>query len=177
MRSARIRIFGLLGRPVYLDVSAWIPMNSSSTGSAATGFSLNPKKNLTAFSQHSDIDVGVVSSNHFEVAWRYLRTNRPSWLSLPARTRTALDSHRKNYIFWGTIAADRILSLLPFGLEWQAALDEMATCPPTEGRDVRLRIYRDYNALRSYQANGISRLRADLLEGVETDEPLPIEEA
>ena len=141
------------------------------TGSGAIGFSLNPKKNYRAYHSGSDIDVGVVSLHHFEVAWRYLRKSRPSWLSLKAKTRRALSSHRRNYVFEGAIATDLILPLLPFGMDWQAGLDDMANHPPTIGRDVKLRIYRDYDALRAYQANNIRNLRAEILQ---TDEPIEI---
>ncbi len=41
-------------------------------GSAAVGFSLNPRKRFAPFSASSDIDVAVVSSHHFDLAWRYL---------------------------------------------------------------------------------------------------------
>ena len=134
------------------------------TGSGAIGFSLNPAKNYRAFDDNSDIDVGVISAHHFEVAWRYLRQLRPSWLTLPKEARSAIESHRKNYVFSGTIATDSILALLPFGQVWQEALDGMASVTPTNGREVRLRIYKDFDALRAYQAYGIGRLRDDLLE-------------
>ena len=46
------------------------------TGSSSVGISLNPAKNFRNFDagpKKSDIDVAVVSSFHFEIAWRYLR--------------------------------------------------------------------------------------------------------
>jgi hypothetical protein len=157
------------------DLVAWIkwktalarglgidPYDIVLTGSAAIGYSLNPKKGYKAFDHASDIDCGVISQYHFEVAWRYLRQLRPAWLSLPPESKRALVAHQKRYVFAGTIATDSILALLPFGSEWQAALDVMARHPPTIGRDVKLRIYRDYESLRHYQASGIERLRDDL---------------
>lgn len=134
------------------------------TGSAAVGFSLNPKKGYKPFDAQSDVDCGVISQYHFELAWRYLRQLRPSWLSLPPESKRAITVHRTNYVFAGAIATDSILGLLPFGAEWQRALDQMALMEPTIGRDVRLRIYRDYDSLRHYQASGIERLRSELSE-------------
>ena len=133
------------------------------TGSGAIGFSLNPSKGFKPYDTASDIDVGVISAHHFEVAWRYLRQSRPSWLSLPAATRRAVTAHRKIYVFEGTIATDMILPLLPFGQEWQGGLDRMGTLEPTTGRGVKLRIYRDFDALRAYQASGVAKLRNELL--------------
>ena len=132
------------------------------TGSAAIGYSLNPKKGYKPFDSSSDIDCGVISQYHFEVAWRYLRQLRPAWLSLPAESKRALRAHQKTYVFSGTIATDSILALLPFAAEWQSALDAMTRRPPTTDRDIRLRIYRDYDSLRHYQASNIERLRNDL---------------
>lgn len=143
------------------------------TGSAAIGYSLNPKKGYKAFDGDSDIDCGVISQYHFEVAWRYLRQQRPAWLSLSPQVKRAIVTHQKTYVFAGAIATDFILALLPFGAEWQTALDAMARRAPTSGRDIKLRIYRDYDSLRHYQASGIERLRNELsvTEPVETEIP------
>ena len=157
----------------HLDVD---PYDIVLTGSAALGYSLNPLKAYKAFDGASDIDCGIISPYHFEVAWRYLRQLRPSWLSLPNESRRAITSHRKNYVFSGTIATDRILGLLPFGRAWQAALGEMSEVSPTTGREVKLRIYKDYDALRSYQANNIERLRNDLGDISPADAFIPTDE-
>jgi hypothetical protein len=146
------------------------------TGSAAIGFSLNPKKGYKPFNAASDIDCGVISPYHFELAWRYLRQLRPSWLSLPPESKRAIVSHQQRYVFAGTIATDSILALLPFASEWQATLDAMARRTPTIGRDVKLRIYRDYDSLRHYQANNIERLRDDLAPVEAMGAEIPTEE-
>ena len=167
------------------DLDAWIdwktmlaeslevdPYDIVLTGSAAIGFSLNPTKNFKRFDDKSDFDCGVVSQYHFEAAWRYLRQLRPSWLTLSNPSKRAIEMHRKNYVFAGAIATDSILGLLPFGLEWQTVLDKMSSVPPAQNRDVKLRIYRDYDALRVYQAYNIERLRNSLYTK-ETESPIP----
>jgi hypothetical protein len=146
------------------------------TGSAALGYSLNPWKNYKSFDDASDIDCGVISQYHFDLAWRYLRQLRPSWLSLPTASKRAIELHRKNYVFSGTIATDSILSLLPFGTAWRSALDEMSRTTPTTGRDVRLRIYKDYDSLRSYQARNIELLRNEIGDTFAVDEDIVGEE-
>jgi len=66
------------------------------TGSGAVGFSLNPSKSFASFHAGSDVDVAVISSHHFDLAWRYLRRTHTSWLSLPNEMKRALRSHREN---------------------------------------------------------------------------------
>lgn len=131
-------------------------------GSAATGYSLNPNKNFKVFDQTSDVDVAVVSPYHFSVGWRYLRTNSARRLRVDLATRNAWDEHVSRYIYWGTLATDRLLGVLPFGIEWLRACSHMGGLAPTAGRPVNLRIYADYDALRSYQVNGTRSLRATL---------------
>lgn len=173
------------------DLEAWLAWKSALatgldvdprdivlTGSGALGYSLNPKKNYKAYDDVSDIDCGVISPYHFDVAWRYLRQMRPSWLGLDRNAKNAIEAHRKNHVFSGTIATDKMLSLLPFGTEWQRALDSMGNRVPTVGREVKLRIYRDYDSLRQYQSRNISILRSSL--GTDDDEAeiegIPIED-
>jgi len=132
------------------------------TGSASMGYSLNPMKSFKAFDNLSDIDCGVISEHYFNVAWRHLRQSQVAWLGYPKKLRTALTSHRTQYIFDGTIATDRIMSILPFGRDWQGALEIMSEVPPTVGRDVKLRIYKDFDALRHYQSRNVEALRNNL---------------
>jgi predicted nucleotidyltransferase len=128
-------------------------------GSAAFGRSLNPSKNLKAFDKDSDIDVAVISPHHFAVGWRYLRMNGKRRYEVPTKTKNAWDDHVKKYIYWGTIATDRLLGVLPFGLDWLAATRLMASHPATLNRTINLRIYNDYDALRAYQLQSVKSAR------------------
>jgi hypothetical protein len=133
-------------------------------GGAAVGNSLSPGKNFKAFDDGSDVDVAVVSHYHFTVAWRYLRTNSVRRMRLDERTRIAWDDHVKRYIYWGTIATDKLLGVLPFGMQWLKARTGMSSIDPTKGRAVNFRIYADFEALRSYQMMSIKTLRDSLFE-------------
>jgi hypothetical protein len=124
--------------------------------------SLNPNKDFKAFSHESDIDVAVISEHHFAISWRALRT-----LKLPDarnyKDREAIKEHRTNHIYWGTIATDRVLHYLPFVRPWTEALAAMAGESPTEEREIKIRLYRDYEALRSYHMSGLETLAATLM--------------
>jgi hypothetical protein len=132
-------------------------------GSAAVGRSLSPTKNLKAFDPSSDIDVAVISAYHFTVGWRYMRSNPARLLSVDPRTRNAWNDHVKNYIFSGTIATDKLLGVMPFGAPWLVAKNAMRTVPPTIDRDVNLRIYTDFEALRAYQVKSLTSLQQEVV--------------
>jgi hypothetical protein len=133
------------------------------TGSAGVGISLNPNKDFRRFDERSDIDVAVVSSYHFEVAWRYLRDMKSGYYRLGQGARRSVDDHRAKYVYFGTIATDQILEHLPFGKEWLIALSEMAKLNPTEGRDIKARVYRDFESLRGYQVSNVRKLSNDVI--------------
>ncbi len=153
-RSLFIRWKRLLAEKIEVD-----PACITIVGSAAIGTSLNPNKNFKQFDHTSDVDVAIISPYHFTTAWRYLRMNGGRRLRVDARTRIAWDEHVSRFIYWGTIATDRLLGVLPFGLQWLTALSKMAQQAPTLGRSVNLRIYADYDSLRSYQLLAVRTLR------------------
>ncbi len=158
-RSLFIEWKRALGAAIEVD-----PACLTVVGSAAVGCSLNPIKNFKAFDEASDVDVAVVSHYHFTVAWRYLRTNSVRRMQIDERTRIAWDEHVKRYIYWGTIATDKLLGVLPFGLQWLNSQTRMSSIDPTKGRVVNLRIYTDYESLRSYQVMSVKNVRDSLFE-------------
>jgi hypothetical protein len=141
-------------------------------GSAALGVSLNPKKGFSVFGPGSDVDVGIVSQHHFSVSWRFLRSQGIRRTRLDVRTRLAWDEHVSRYIYWGTIATDRLLGVLPFGKGWLRALSEMSRTMPTQGRDINLRIYADHEALRAYLIMSVERAKTELITGGQDDAAL-----
>lgn len=156
---------------LYIDwkemLSLQIGVDSKSivfTGSSAVGVSLNPEKNFKAFDLSSDIDVAIISSHHFDISWHYLRNIGPSIFRMNQKEKNAIADHRQRLIYWGTIATDKIVQLLPFGQQWQKALDNMRQIEPTKDKDINFRIYKDFEALRSYQTDGINKLKDNLLK-------------
>ncbi|WP_369644421.1 hypothetical protein [Variovorax sp. V118] len=145
------------------------------SGSSAMGFSLHPKKNLRAYTPKSDFDICIVSRHHFDLAWRVLRgVDFISGAGADERQKAA-NSHRAGHIYDGAIAADRILSLFPFGKEWQSALDILATEHPTNGRDLKLRIYRDFDSVRTYLTRGVRYWQASLGSSISDESAIAVE--
>lgn len=52
----------------------------------------------------------------------------------------------------------------------------MGRTAPTVGRDVKLRIYKDYDALRQYQARNIESLRNELGDTLAMSDEIATEE-
>jgi len=134
------------------------------TGSSAAGISLNPEKNFKLFDEESDIDVAVVSAYHFDIAWHFLRNIGTKRHRLQPKEKFAIEDHRTRLIYWGTIATDKIIQILPFANEWMNAINEMQKIPPTLDKEINFRIYKDFEALRAYQNASINKLKDNLLK-------------
>ncbi len=66
-------------------------------GSANWGFSLHPEKNLRAFGDHSDIDVGVINEGYFHTTWGELRNyHRSFFYRMPRHAKDALRRNGEN---------------------------------------------------------------------------------
>jgi hypothetical protein len=157
-------------RPQYIDWKAALaadlevdPFMIIIVGSAATGYSLAPHKNFSAFSPRSDIDVAIVSLRHFDEAWRWLRELGPvKLLTKGTVEQEMLNWHRRNLVFDGAIETNKLLPLLPFGPKWASGLGQAGKREPTEGRAVNARLYRDFESLRQYHIAGIAELRIQM---------------
>lgn len=131
-------------------------------GSAAIGCSLNPYKNYKLFDDQSDVDVAIISETHFLESWRYLRANNHQLNKQPPKIKQSWEEHKVKYIFWGTIATDRLLAVFPFAPAWNRAVAQMRKIDPSNGRDISLRLYADMDALRSYQCSTVRMLQKEL---------------
>lgn len=151
------------GLAVELDVD---PHAIVLVGSAAVGVSLSPLKGFKPFHAGSDIDVAIISTPYFDTAWWYLRTLGPRYHSLPADVRTVVDEQRSTYVYWATIATDRLIGWLPFGRRWLEASVAAAARSPINGRRVTFRLYRDAAALRQYQTRSFAGAQTRLIAPV-----------
>lgn len=143
-------------------------------GSAGVGYSLDPTKQLRRFDDESDVDVAIISDYFFSEAWHHLRSVDLTLDPLTPPQKAAVVDHQKRYIYWGCIATDRLLPIMPFGASWLGARSSLATMAPTLGRDINFRVYKDFRALRSYQLLGLKKLRTALLNsGGDFDPELP----
>jgi hypothetical protein len=131
-------------------------------GSAALGRSLSPSKDFTPFDAESDVDVAVVSDHYFDIAWRWMRTLGAGRYKLPQPTQDWIKEHESHYVYWGTIATDQLLQYLPFGPHWVPKLATIAASEPVGGRELNVRLYRDYSSLEAYLTRSVRKRRAAL---------------
>ena len=83
--------------------------------------------------------------------------------TLNLRMKNAWDAHVDKYIYWGTLATDHLLGVMPFGEQWLEAKSHMSAHEllPTP-HPINLRIYTDYDALREYHVHGARKLQAQI---------------
>lgn len=134
------------------------------TGSSCTGFSLNPNKNYKLFDDDSDIDIAIISNHYFDVSWHQLRNFGTERYGFTREQKASITDHVNRLIYWGTIATDKILEILPFGAAWIKELQLMAGYAPTSGRDINIRIYKDFESLKAYHVNNLVNLKKKLLQ-------------
>lgn len=131
-------------------------------GSAGLGFSLNPNKKFKPFDNLSDVDVAIISNYYFEQSWHTLRNIGSSLYLLDYKQKASIRDHVQRLIYWGTIAIDRIITIFPFGKLWMKSLSDMARIEPMEDRKINIRLYKDFESLRSYHAYNLTKLRQEL---------------
>ena len=134
------------------------------TGSGAVGISLSPYKNFRPFSQDSDIDIAIISEYFFNESWHFLRSLGTQYHKYKPKEKQAIKDHVERLIYWGTVATDKILPILPFGKKWFEAINQIKEKDPINGKELRFRIYKDFASLRAYQVNTLLQLRNEQLE-------------
>lgn len=134
------------------------------TGSACVGFSLNPNKSFKIFDDYSDFDIAIISQHYFDMAWFEILHLGSKWHSLYPDQQSSLIDHQSKYIYWGTIATDKILPILSFSRFWEPAITRMRNMSPSNGREIKIRIYKDCNSFRTYNISNLKKLSEKLQE-------------
>lgn len=116
-------------------------------GSAKIGFSIAPEKRFRAFSDHSDIDVCIVSEKIFESYWletykKYL--TKPFWPNGEGFIK---------YFFRGWIRPDMLPS--PISNEWFEYFRELTSSSGFGPYKISAGLYKSWEHLEAYQINCI----------------------
>ncbi len=102
-----------LGTALHLSADAMTVV-----GSGRIGFSLSPEKYGTPFLPESDLDVVVVSSKLFDMAWLDLLRLGRKYFSLQKNVQSWIDTHKENHIFFGFILPDRLPGAVTISPTW-----------------------------------------------------------
>ena len=101
-----------------------------------------------AIYEKSDIDIAIISHYYFDVAWHTIRNVNP--FDYTYEVQESIKEHAAKFIYWGTIATDKILGIMPFAKEWIHAIEEIEKETVFENRKINFRLYQDHEALRAY---------------------------
>lgn len=141
------------------------------TGSGALGFSLNPGKysheNNTPklFDNRSDLDISIVSTHHFDVAWKELRERFYSYATEPDKEFSKKMQMQRKKLFDGAIRTDMLLEDLSISARWIPAVRSMESWVADRfdrNTDVNFWIYRDIWSARNYIAAGARKLKGQI---------------
>lgn len=142
-------------------------------GSAATGFSLSPRKAgrpfLRAHSLNavaSDIDIALVDPNLFAMAWdTIVRFDRELRLRGTDEGRNRI---RMN-VYWGLVGQQTLPQNTEPARRLLTAMSVAGRQPPLRGYRLQSRLYRRIEDLRAYHIKSLRQLRAQLATDRESD--------
>lgn len=136
------------------------PAEVQLVGSAKLGYSLNPYKNFKTFHEESDFDIAIISSTLFDQAWAELRE------ILQSNTLDGSKNYLRSLVFSECIALDIVLPHLSFGRNWsksrEALMDSLGET--FASRTINYRLYRNHQALRTYQIKSVAAAEARAIE-------------
>lgn len=125
-------------------------------GSARLGFSIKPERRYGPFSEESDIDVAIVSADHFERVWREAYLYDRSGAYWPDKR------HFRKYLSRGWIRPDFLPSeeTFEFAKGWWPFFNnlEIQDCP----YKVTGGIYHSHFFLRAYQCTAVDQCKMEL---------------
>lgn len=135
------------------------PQNFSIIGSAKLGFSLNPKKRGTPFSDGSDIDVVLISDNLFETLWLKLITYRNSvYCQLDSNSKKRFEDLQK-ILFWGQLRLDKLSDSFDFAKEWWTFFNELSIDVKYGKRQIRAAIFKSWHHATYYYEKSINKIK------------------
>ena len=131
-------------------------------GSGRIGFSLSPEKYGIPFSPGSDLDVAVVSADLFDIAWFELLRLGRKYFSLQRTTRSWIDTHKENNVYWGFIVPNQLPGAVALSPVWFRTFKGLARNPSLGGREVNGRLYRTWDHVHVHQLHSLRKIMQSL---------------
>jgi len=143
-------------------------------GSGRLGFSLTPGNALRPFTEKSDIDVAIVSSELFDQLWIWMLEAaypRPPFTNIVRFSGWLKARRGELYTGWFTPGSLRLSSkifgakarpVIDFNARWFNALQSASRYPPRRHAGVTGRLYRTWRHAELYHLYGLAELRRTL---------------
>jgi len=132
--------------------------NIDIVGSAKLGISLNDVRFGQPFNKNSDIDLIVVSSELFDVAWHELLKLEWGYAYLLPKDRTALEDCYK-VLHRGFISPDRLPNKTDFYNNWWQIFSRLSNDNKFEKRKIRGRLFKSWLFVEKYYSINLLKLR------------------
>lgn len=130
-------------------------------GSAQLGFSLNPDHLLRDFRGESDLDVVVVSSVLFDIAWQDLLAHSSSVSGLEEDERRLFRKTQENF-FHGYLRPDRIPTKAQLSKDWFPKLAGPFRSPIAKRHPVKAWLFKSWWHVEAFYKEGLSRIQPTL---------------
>jgi len=132
--------------------------NFAIVGSSKVGFSLNPTKFGTVFSESSDVDVVLVSEELFQNLWiDLIRFQRDEFTFLPDQCKKRFNE-LQYILFWGQVRMDKLPDEFTAAKEWWEFFNRLSTDPRFGPRRVRAMIFKTWKHVSFYYEKNIREL-------------------
>jgi hypothetical protein len=134
----------------------------SVVGSGNWGYSLNPDKALRQFDANSDVDVAVISRDHYQQTWDLIRHfHRTSWYAIDFDQRQRLRRNGEN-IYAGFVSPNWIPDTRSTArFEFRRALNRLSD-NSVGFRKVNALFFRNVTEAADYYVRGFSIAKASL---------------
>jgi hypothetical protein len=126
-------------------------------GSGKLGISLSDERFGKEFNKKSDIDIALVSSELFNLAWNELLTLDFSYYKLSERKRQDLNDSYQT-IHRGFISPER-LPRSKFKEHWWKVFNELSNKQKYEHRKIRGRLFRNWSFVEKYYSIQIRKIK------------------
>ena len=135
--------------------------NIEIVGSAKLGVSLGSDKLGKLFDAQSDIDIAVVSSELFDIAWFELMKLESISYKLNEKDRSFLKDC-SNLISKGFISPDKLPKISNFSKIWWKIFSELSNNDKYEYKKIRGRLFKDWWFAERYYSTQLNRLKSEI---------------
>lgn len=158
-RGKEVDYLRLLG---HISEGLGVPQeNVTLVGSGRIGFSLDPDRYGSPFSDASDLDMIIVSAELFDASWFDLLRWRGSYIRLPESVKR-WHREQQQHVYFGRIGPHRLTGILKLAPRWFEVFKSVSSYPELAVHEVHGLLYRTWDHARLYHIYGLRRILRQL---------------